>query len=197
MGRIRRFVFGQPGWSDYLFQAPPRHPDARAVYLGGAGIITALRGGQIIWGNPPQAWVFLELGPVFVDFWGVIWIVVGVAALLVAATGHRHPDWDRLSAFGMLMLWFVWGTLYLLSSALAPDSERRLQDLYLGLGLIGTGIILSAGVIQGIRKTQEIFLRKASEARRSELEVALVRLTEENERLRLDCDKLRRPEIEL
>jgi hypothetical protein len=197
MGRIRRFIFGQPGWSDYLFQIPPKQPDARAVYLAGTGLITAIRGAQTVWGQPPQAWLFVELGSVFVLFWGWVWIAVGVITLLVAATGHRHPDWDRLSAFSMLMLWFVWGLIYLVSAWLAPTSDRRLIDLYAGLGLIFTGIILSAGVIQGLRKTHEIYLREQSEKARRDLEVTLIEVTKENERLRLDCEHLRRPEVEL
>lgn len=195
MGRIKRFFLGQPGWSDYLFRAPPRQPDARAVYLAGASLVTALQGGGFIWGIPPSAWLFLVLGETFVIIWGWIWMIIGVLGLGVAFTGHKHPDWDRLAAFAVMMLWWVWGFIYLFSALLAPDAERRTTDLIIGLRYILTGIVLSAGVIQGLRKTHEIWLRERAEDRVRELEKTVLDFAAENARLRLQVGH-REPEMD-
>lgn len=190
-GRFRRFIYGEPGWSDYLFRTPPKQPDARAVYLGGAGLITAFRGGQTIWGLPPSAYVFQALGDVFITFWGAMWIIVGLVVFVVSLTGHKHPDWDRLSAFAMLMLWWVWGLLYLISVPLDPTGDRWATDLTIGFGLIITGFVLAAGVVQGLRKTHEIFLRETAQHRVAELEQDFLTIAAENERLQLENATLR------
>jgi uncharacterized membrane protein HdeD (DUF308 family) len=154
------------------------------VYLGGAGVITAFRGIQVIWGTPPTGYIFFILGDFFVTFWGWTWIVVGTLVVITSLTGHRHPDWDRLAAFSMLMLWWVWGFIYLASAIFDPIGDRRALDISLAIGLIFTGIVLSAGVIQGLRKTHEIWIRQQAEARIVELEDAILKITEENQLLR-------------
>lgn len=184
MNRFREFVFGEPGWSDYLFRKPPKQPDARTVYLGGVGLITALRGAQTLWGQPPAAYLFTALGNVFVAFWGWVWLLIGVATFVVSLSGHKHPDWDRLAAFTIMSLWFTWGAIYLVSSFLAPDDDRRTTDLIAGLVLIGTGIVLAAGVVQGLRKSQEIWLRQRTEETVRELGQGLLKMAKENEELR-------------
>lgn len=196
MGNIRRFIFGQPGWSDYLFRQPPGIPDARMVYLGGAGIITAFRGIQTIWGTAPVGYMWGVLGNTFITFWGWTWIVVGVTVVGVSLTGHRHPDWDRLSAFAMLMLWWVWGFIYLGSAIFDPTGDRRALDFSLAIGLIFTGVVLSAGVIQGLRKTHEIWLRQQAEARIRQLESAILLIAEENNTLRSENGLPPRTEVE-
>ncbi len=193
MGRVRRFLLGQPGWSDYLFRTPPDQPDARTVYLAGAGLITGLQGAGYIWGIPPGAYLFTLLGPVFIVFWGWVWIAVGIAAAVVAFTGHRHPDWDRLAAFAVMMLWWIWGFIYLFSALLASDDGRQNTDLLIGLRFILTGIVLSAGVVQGLRKTHEIWLRERAEERVRELEKTVLDFAAENESLRLRVEH-REPE---
>jgi hypothetical protein len=193
VGRIKNFIFGEPGWSNYLFRSPPDQPDARTVYLAGVGLTTALQGSSYVWGIGPTAWLFLELGPIFIMFWGWIWMIVGLTAVGVAFTGHRHPDWDRLAAFAVMMLWWVWGLIYLFSALFAPDDDRQTADLLIGLRLILTGLVLSAGVVQGLRKTHEIWLRERAEDRVRELEQGLLMMAAENEALRLQCEH-REPE---
>lgn len=155
------------------------------MYLAGAGLITALQGATYIWGVPPAAYVFVQLGPVFLTIWGVVWFLVGLSATTVAFTGHRHPDWDRLAAFAVMMLWWISGFLYLLSAVLASDSGRQGSDLLIGLRFILTGIVLSAGVVQGLRKTHEIWLRQRAEERVRELEGTVLEIAAENASLRL------------
>jgi hypothetical protein len=188
VGRVKTFLFGQPGWSDYLFRTPPAQPDARTVYLAGAGLITALQGGSYLWGVPPGAYLFSILGSIFITFWGWMWIFIGLSAVGVALTGHRHPDWDRLAAFAVMMLWWVWGFIYLLSAIIAADTDRQTTDLLIGLRLILTGLVLSAGVVQGLRKTHEIWLRERAESRVRELEATVLAFAAENESLRLRCE---------
>lgn len=182
--RIVRFLTGEPNWADYLFRAPPRQPDARMVYIGGCGIITMIRGLFYIFGDPPTAALFENLGRGFVLFWSIMWVATGVAVIVVAGTGHRWPHADRFAAFIMLMLWWVWGALFLLSGLLFAGEGRAARDIYSGLGLLVTGVVIAAGVIQGLRKTQEIQLREIAVRRIRELEEALVKIAAENEALR-------------
>lgn len=187
--KIRRFILGQPGWAEYLFPPPPRMPDARSVYLGGVGVITMLRGIYNIWGPIPTGWLFQDLGYGFIAFWGGVWMTVGACGIAVAATGHRHAEWDRLAAFALLALWWGWGLIYIISGLFSPDPDRRWLDVLIGVIFIFTGIVLSAGIVQGLRKTHEIFLREQVQKRVAELESAILVIAEENERLRLQTNR--------
>jgi hypothetical protein len=174
-----------------IFRSPPHHPDARDVYLGGCGVITFVRG-LLYLVNAPQGAVFHQVGELFIDVWSWIWVIGGAFTVLVACTGHKWPELDRYAAFLLMMIWWVWGGLYLLSATI--DSDRRSADFYSGLTLIFTGIVLSAGVILAIRKTQEISLRMVAVGRIRELEAINEALVEENERLRISCDKGGKPD---
>lgn len=169
-----------------VFRSPPHHPDARDVYLGGCGVITFVRG-LLYLVNAPQGAVFHQIGELFIDVWSWIWVGGGIFTVFVAFTGHKWPELDRFAAFLLMMIWWVWGGLYLLSATI--DSDRRTTDLYAGLTLVFTGIVLSAGVILAIRKTQEIMLRQVAVQRIRELEEINGALVEENERLRISCDR--------
>lgn len=169
-----------------LFRSPPHHPDARDVYLGGCGAITFVRG-LLYLVNDPQGAVFRQIGDIFIDTWAWIWVAGGLFVIGVSITGHRWPEVDRYAAFLLMMIWWVWGGLYLLSATI--DSDRRAADLYAGLTLMLTGLVLSAGVILSIRKTQEISLRQIAVGRIRELEAINEALVMENERLRIGCDK--------
>lgn len=187
---IKQFVSGQPGWSDYLFRSPPQHPDARMVFLGGAGIITALRGALVAFGPQPVGYLFDVLGHGFVLFWGVAWILVGFICLITAATGHRYPDWDRIAAFLLMTMWWLWGAVYIVS-AFWPGAtgDRRGADLLLGGVFVLTGSVLSAGVILSLRKTQEIQLRQIAVNRIRQLEDDMRTLAAENALLQHELDK--------
>jgi hypothetical protein len=154
------------------------------IYIGGCGIITMIRGFFYLYGNTPDAALFQALGRGFVMFWSIVWVLVGALVVGVAATGHRWPGTDRIAAYAMLMLWWVWGGLFLISGVFFFDSDRRSQDIFAGLTLLFTGLVITAGVIQGLRKTREIQLREVAVARIRELEEAVVRLSAENEVLR-------------
>lgn len=177
-------------WSDLFFRVPPQHPDARDIYLFGIGIITTLRGVNTLTGPAPTARMFIELGPAFLIVWGWIWILVGASASAVACTKHRWPEVDRSAGFAVMMVWWMWGLLYLMSAMFWTDTFR-LFDVLTGVVLIFTGMVMSAGVIMGIRKTQEIELRAVTVRRVRELEELLDVMTGENERLRKDCEKAR------
>lgn len=170
-------------WRDLFFRSPPKHPDARDVYLFGIGTITAFRGINTLTGPPPTGQLFIALGPTFVAIWGWFWILVGGGAALISATGHRWPEVDRAAGFAVMMIWWMWGLLYLLSAALWTD-QFRIFDVLNGCVLILTGVAMSAGVVLGIRKTQEIGLRGIATQRIRELEQVLDELAAENERLR-------------
>ena len=190
---LRQFVAGSPGWSDYLFQAPPKRPDARMVFLGGAGAITALRGALTVFGPiPPQAYLFTVLGDVFVGFWGVAWMIVGLGCVTIAALGHRYPEWDRFSAFLLMTMWWLWGAIYLVSAIwpTSPDN-RRLADLLNGGVLVITGAVLSSGVVLYLRKTQEIQLRSIALSRIRQLEADLRDLTTAKTHLELELEQER------
>jgi MFS family permease len=188
--KLKQFVSGQPGWSDYMFRAPPKQPDARMVFLGGSGLITGLRGALAVWGPAPNGYLFDVLGRGFVVFWGSAWLLVGIICMAVAATGHRYPEWDRVAAFLLMTMWWLWGVIYLVS-AIWPDSQdgRRGTDLLLGGVFIVTGSVLSAGVILSLRKTQEIQLREVAVSRIRQLEDDMVALAGENARLQHELDK--------
>lgn len=172
-------------WNDLFFRTPPRHPDARDIYLSGIGIITLLRGVNTLNGAMPTGQMFVALGPVFVTVWSWIWILVGSGAIAVAITGHRWPEVDRLAGFAVMMVWWMWGLLYLLSALFWSDQFRSF-DVFNGVVLIMTGVVMSAGVVLGIRKTQEMGLRQIATRRIRELEGVLNDLSAENERLRKD-----------
>ena len=169
-----------------VFRSPPDHPDARDVYLGGCGLITAFRGIYYLT-TPPNAALFDLAGPVFNSVWAWFWLLGGLFVFGVACTGHKWEELDRYGAFALLMLWWLWGLLYLISATL--DSGQRTADLVAGLLAMITGLVLTAGVITGIRKTQEIRLRQVAVGRIRELERIARDLTAENERLRLDLGR--------
>lgn len=171
---------------DLIFRVPPKHPDARDIYLGGIGLLTAFRGLQYIFGTPPTAAMFVKLGPIFTSAWSWIWVVCGIGVVAVACTGHRWPEVDRLAGFGLMMIWWMWAGIYALSGIFFPG-ERRAGDLLIAVGLFMTGIVMSAGVIQGIRKTQELALRKIAMDQIRGLEQALAEITSENQRLRREA----------
>lgn len=170
-----------------VFRTPPNHPDARDIYLGGCGAITFIRG-LLYLVNDPQAAVFSTLGSLFIDVWAYIWVFGGLFVFVVAFTRHKWPEIDRYAAFLLMMIWWIWGGLYLLSATL--DSGRRSADLFAGLALVLTGLVLSAGVILGIRKTQELQLRQVAVSRIRELERDAKALARENEQLRLEMGKM-------
>lgn len=170
---------------DLFFQSPPRHPDARDIYLFGIGVITSFRGVNSLTGPAPTARMFVELGSTFLTVWSWIWIVVGAGASAIACTGHRWPEVDRAAGFAVMMVWWMWGLLYMLSAVFWSEQFRAF-DIVNGLVLILTGIVMSAGVILGIRKTQEMGLRKIATRRLREMEQTLNSLAAENERLRKD-----------
>lgn len=172
--------------TNIIFRTPPRHPDARDVYLGGCGIITMVRGLYYLREDPAAA-LFELAGQIFIQTWAWIWVAVGIFVLLVAFTGHRWPELDRYAAFALMMVWWVWGLMYLVS--VTVDSGHRLSDAYAGAIAVITGLVLTAGVIVAIRKTQEIELRQVAVGRIRELEAIAEALAEENERLRLECGK--------
>lgn len=176
---------------DLFFRVPPRHPDARDIYLFGIGFITAMRGLNTLYGPQPSARLFIELGPTFVIIWSYIWMAVGTVACCIAFTRHKWPEVDRAAGFAVMMVWWVWGLLYLASAMFWTDAFRAF-DLFNGLVLIFTGMVMSAGVILGIRKTQEIELRRLTTIRVHELETTLEDVAGENARLRKDCEKLQR-----
>lgn len=187
-GRISRFINGESGWTDLIFRTPPNHPDARDIYLGGAGILTGVRGIFYLEGTPPQAELFKLLGPIFTITWSWIWVVAGFAVAGVTFTKHRWPEWDRMAGFALMMIWWVWGFLYLASGLFfGDDPDRRAVDLLQGLVLILTGIVLTAGVVVGIRKTQEMHLRLLAQEENSRLKLALAEITGENQRLRKEA----------
>lgn len=182
--RFLRFLAGEPNWSDFLFRTPPHQPDARMVYIGGCGLITLTRGLYYLFGTRPDAAMFTALGQGFVVFWSIIWTLTGASVMVIAGTGHRWPSADRFAAFAMLMLWWAWGVLFLVSGVFFFDSGRRGQDIFAGLLLLFTGVIIAAGVIQGLRKTHEIQLREIAVKRIRELEEAVLTLSGENQALR-------------
>lgn len=190
--RIRKVVYGTPNWSEYVFRTPPRKPDARMMFLGGTGLITATRGALVVFAVSPQAFVFEVLGPAFVNFWGITWMAVGAICVGIAATGHRHPEWDRLAAFLLMVLWWTWGVLYLISP-LWPETppDRVKTDLLAGSTLVLTGLVLSSGVILSIRKTQEIQLRVIAVNRIRQLEDDLREVVSANEVLRTELERFR------
>ncbi len=189
--RITRFFIGdEGGWADLFFRVPPKHPDARDIFLGGAGLITGVRGALYLVSQPPQGELFKILGPVFVGVWSWIWIIGGFGVLAVAVTGHRWPEVDRVAGFGLMMIWWIWGGIYLLSGIFWSVGDRRDIDLVQGAFLVLTGIVLSAGVIQGIRKTQEIQLRKLAMQRLREQDRNLAILIGENDKLREEKTEL-------
>lgn len=167
-----------------IFRSPPKHPDARDVYLGGCGIITMVRGLYFL-REDPQAALFELTGQIFIQTWAWIWVFIGLFVVSVAFTGHKWPELDRYAAFALMMVWWVWGLMYLVSVTL--DSDRRLADAYTGVIAVITGLVLTAGVIVTIRKTQEIELRQIAVRRIRELETIAKTLVGENERLRLKC----------
>lgn len=175
-------------WHDLFFQVPPRHPDARDIYLFGIGLITALRGINTLTGPLPTAQIFTELGQSFITIWSWIWIMVGAGAAAVTFTKHRWAEVDRAAGFAVMMVWWTWGLLYLLSALFWTDSFRAF-DVFNGVVLIFTGMVMAAGVVLGIRKTQEIGLRKLATDRAQKMEELLNVLTAENERLRKDCEQ--------
>jgi len=176
-----------PGvFRNLLFRTPPHHPDARDVYLGGCGAITFIRG-LLYLVNDPAGAVFAQAGTLFISVWAWVWVVGGAFIVVVSFTRHKWVELDRYAAFLLMMIWWIWGGLYLLSATI--DSERRAADLYTGMTLVLTGIVLSAGVILGIRKTQEIELRQVAVRRIRELEADNAALAEENERLRISCGR--------
>lgn len=187
VGRFTRWLVGNQDWSEYVFRTPPKHPDARDIYLGGCGLITMVRGLFYLYGTPPQAALFTALGDGFVVAWSWIWIWVGIAVLAVTFTKHKWPEADRLAAFAVMMVWWVWGFIYLISGMLFYDSGRSVTDLLNALILFITGVVLSAGVIQGVRKTQEIALREVAVKRIRQMELEQAELIGENERLRKKC----------
>ena len=172
--------------SNLFFRTPPRHPDARDVYLGGCGLITSIRG-LFYLVEDPQAALFTIAGQAFILTWAWIWVLGGLFVLGVAFTGHKWPELDRYAAFSLMMIWWVWGFMYLVSVTI--DSGRRLADAYAGGISVITGLVLTAGVIVSIRKTQEIELRQIAVGRIRELEVQARELAEDNERLRLVLQK--------
>lgn len=139
-----------------IFKVPPRKPDARMFFMGGAGLITALRGVLFIWGRPLQASVFQVTPEWFILFWGLAWIFTGLAAMIVAATGHWKRELDYSAAFLLMALWLVWGVLYIVSGFIAvfnnlPNADA---DFYQALSSVVTGLVLAAGIVTSIRKTQ-------------------------------------------
>lgn len=172
--------------TNVIFRAPPKHPDARDVYLGGCGIITTVRGLYYL-REDPQAALFELAGQIFIQTWAWIWVAIGMFVVGVAFTGHKWPELDRYAAFALMMVWWVWGLMFIVSATV--DSDRRLADAYSGAISLITGLVLTAGVIVAIRKTQEIELRQVAVGRIRELETIAKTLAEENERLRLECGK--------
>lgn len=160
------------------------------VYIGGCGVITLLRGFFYLFGTRPDAALFEALGDGFVLFWSVVWVVVGAAVVVIAGTGHRWPEADRVAAFLMLMLWWVWGLLFLISGIFF-ESARKGNNIFSGLTLLFTGLVISAGVIQGLRKTHEIQLRQVAVERIRTLEEAVLRQSAEIQALR---ERLEPPE---
>lgn len=194
-GWFKRNVLGDGdqggGWSDLFFRVPPKHPDSRDIFLGGAGLITAVRGVLYLFGAAPQAELFKILGPLFTTIWSVAWIVVGGGAFIVACTGHRWVEVDRLAGFGLMMIWWLFGLMFVFSIFFESDRDRLVLDLTQGFILIITGMVLAAGVVQGIRKTQEINLRKLAVERIRSLERDLAEITSENQRLRREAGEHR------
>lgn len=187
-GRVARFINGDNSWADLFFRTPPKHPDARDVYLGGAGILTGMRGIFYLAGTPPMGEMFIRLGPIFTVTWSWVWVIAGFSVAAVVFTKHRWPEWDRAAGFLLMMIWWVWGFLYLASGIFfGDDPDRRSVDLLNGLVLVLTGIVLSAGVILGIRKTQELQLRLLTQEENTRLSLALAEITGENQRLRKEA----------
>src|SRR6478672_6866691 len=109
--RFIKYIIGEDTLLDRIFKQPPKKPDSRMFFLGGCGLITGVRGAYNLFGRPPQALIFTELGPWFVIFWSWVWIFVGVAVMLVAGSGHWKPDLDRAAAFLLMSLWWVWSLM--------------------------------------------------------------------------------------
>lgn len=174
------------GWTRLVFRSPPRHPDSRDVYLGGCGLITLLRGILFLRADP-QGGIFEAAGSVFTDIWSWVWVLGGLFVIGVACTGHHWEELDRYAAFSLMMIWWVWAALYLISAGISH--ERQVADLATAVLSIVTGLVLTAGVIMGIRKTQEIHLRQIATGRIRELEEQYKELVAENERLRLDLGR--------
>lgn len=181
--QILKYVIGEDTVLDKIFKQPPKKPDSRMFFLGGCGLITMVRGAYTLFGRPPQAEVFIILGPWFIVFWSWIWMFVGFTVMLVAGSGHWKPDLDRAAAFLLMSIWWVWSLLYLLSAAL-PQNPERWADLLNSVILAATGLVLTAGIIQGIRKTQEIRLKELAIAQLKQLEAEVIIIAAENRRLR-------------
>jgi hypothetical protein len=180
---IHDYIYGEFSILDMMFKMPPRKPDSRMYFLGGCGLITLVRGLNIIFGNRPEAEVFGFLGPWFITFWGSIWIFIGISVMAVAGTGHWKAELDRSAAFLLMAVWWIWALLYLISSIL-PGSVDRLTDLLTALILAVTGLVLSAGIIQGIRKTQALKMQALTLAELHLLQAQTLEVVNENKRMR-------------
>lgn len=181
--KVREFLFGEESILDIIFKVPPKKPDSRMYFLGGCGLITIFRGAYILFGRPPVAEIFDALGSWFIYFWAWVWIFVGIAVMIVAGTGHWRAELDRAAAFFLMGIWWMWAALYFISAVL-PHNEDRLADFLNGCVLGVTGIVLSAGIIQGIRKTQEIRLKQLAMEELRLLNLQTLVIVEENRRMR-------------
>lgn len=186
---IGDFLFGEESILDVIFRKPPKKPDARMFFLGGCGLITMIRGFYLFFGRPPQAEIFDQLGPWFINFWGCVWVFLGFAVMLVAGSGHWRSELDRAAAFLMLGLWWVWGLLYLISACI-PGNPDPTADLLQACLLAVTGTVLTAGIIQGIRKTQEIRLKELAVAQIQQITAEALIISRENARLRAELDSV-------
>lgn len=187
---IHDYIYGEYSILDMIFRMPPKKPDSRMYFLGGCGLITITRGLYIVFGRPPEAEIFTELGSWFVNFWACIWIFVGLSVMIVAGTGHWKAELDRSAAFLLMAIWWLWAVLYLISACLPANTDRLADFLQAGI-LAVTGLVLTAGIIQGIRKTQALKMQELTLAELQLLQRQTLEVVNENKRMRQELFDLK------
>ena len=182
LNKLNVYLGGGESILERVFKTPPRKPDARMFFIGGAGLISLIRGVNNLWGNPPVGALFDKLGNFFTVFWSIMWVLIGLFTVIVAMLGHKVPALDLAVAYLLLFLWWLWAFIYFVSALFLRGDF--LQDIIATFILSITGTVLTAGVILSIRKTQLLTL---NEAMRAQLEGAKADL----ETLALQCKQLR------